>query len=208
MAEISSREPRRRQKRGLKAEQKILEAAEALLREGGFDAAQISRIVEVSGVSNGSFYHHFGSKEAVVRRMIARYCDKAKSMFSGLELADLAYDEAIFRAVCTMICLFEENPELYRTMGARVKAEPDIWEPLRGLRGEFELKLLTEIGPMLSDRGIPDPELAISTMMQSVLAIGTHNILFSSGPIRLYDSHSRDQLVRIAKAVLELEKRS
>lgn len=203
MAENMGTAPRRRQKRGLEAEQRILEAAETLLREGGFDAAQITRIVEASGVSNGSFYHHFGSKEAVVRRMIARYCDRAEVVFSGLDLTGQPYEAAVTRAVHMIVSLFEDNPELYRTMGARVKAEPEIWQPLRDLRDVFERKLQRELGPVLAARGIHDTGLAIATMMQTVLAVSTHNILFSSGPIRLEDSQSRDRLVSVALAILD-----
>ena len=49
---------------------RLLEAARALIGEGGFDAVTIAEITERADVGFGTFYGYFESKEAVVRAVI------------------------------------------------------------------------------------------------------------------------------------------
>jgi AcrR family transcriptional regulator len=53
----------------------ILEAARLLLIKDGFDATSTTRIAEAAGVSVGSLYEYFTSKEALVAKLIKRHCD-------------------------------------------------------------------------------------------------------------------------------------
>jgi AcrR family transcriptional regulator len=48
----------------------VLDAALALVDEGGLAAVTIAALAARSGVSNGSIYHHFGSREGVLRRLL------------------------------------------------------------------------------------------------------------------------------------------
>ncbi len=54
----------------------ILEAAARVLVDDGFDAASTNRIAQVAGVSVGSLYQYFPSKEAIVADLIDRQADK------------------------------------------------------------------------------------------------------------------------------------
>lgn len=46
--------------------QKIFKAAEEILQKDGYEALSIKNICELAGVSNGSFYHHFQTKEELL----------------------------------------------------------------------------------------------------------------------------------------------
>ncbi len=51
--------------------QSLLDAALELVEEGGLDAVTIAALTERSGMSNGSIYHHFGSRAGVFAQLYA-----------------------------------------------------------------------------------------------------------------------------------------
>ncbi|MFD9706227.1 TetR/AcrR family transcriptional regulator [Lentzea sp. NPDC059081] len=51
--------------------QSLLDAALSLVAEGGLDAVTIAALTERSGMSNGSIYHHFGSRAGVFAQLYA-----------------------------------------------------------------------------------------------------------------------------------------
>ncbi|RDI26729.1 TetR/AcrR family transcriptional regulator [Lentzea flaviverrucosa] len=51
--------------------QSLLDAALELVGEGGLDAVTIAALTERSGMSNGSIYHHFGSRAGVFAQLYA-----------------------------------------------------------------------------------------------------------------------------------------
>jgi AcrR family transcriptional regulator len=51
--------------------QALLDAALQLVEEGGLDAVTIAALTERSGMSNGSIYHHFGSRAGVFAQLYA-----------------------------------------------------------------------------------------------------------------------------------------
>ncbi|SER59981.1 transcriptional regulator, TetR family [Lentzea xinjiangensis] len=51
--------------------QSLLNAALKLVEEGGLDAVTIAALTERSGMSNGSIYHHFGSRAGVFAQLYA-----------------------------------------------------------------------------------------------------------------------------------------
>lgn len=70
---------------GLATKRKIIESANSLFREYGFENVSVDSIVERAGVSKGSFYVHFDSKDALTAVLIAEY----------VKHADLSYETFI-----------------------------------------------------------------------------------------------------------------
>jgi AcrR family transcriptional regulator len=58
-----------RSRKGAQTRTRLLEAATAVFAEVGFLEARISDIAERAGLSHGSFYHYFDSKEQVFREV-------------------------------------------------------------------------------------------------------------------------------------------
>lgn len=58
----------------------ILEATARILVKDGYDRASTNRIADAAGVSIGSLYQYFPSKEALVAALIERHMDKMWSL--------------------------------------------------------------------------------------------------------------------------------
>lgn len=60
-----------RSRKGVQTRARLLEAAKQIFEECGFLDARISDIAERAGLSHGSFYHYFESKEEIFREIAA-----------------------------------------------------------------------------------------------------------------------------------------
>ena len=58
-----------RSRKGVATRARLLEAAKAVFEETGFLEARISDIADRAGLSHGSFYHYFESKEQIFREV-------------------------------------------------------------------------------------------------------------------------------------------
>ncbi len=53
----------KQQKKSKETKEKIFQAAKQILQRSGYESLSIKNICEEAGVSNGSFYHHFKTKD-------------------------------------------------------------------------------------------------------------------------------------------------
>ncbi|MFO0550963.1 MAG: TetR/AcrR family transcriptional regulator [Polyangiaceae bacterium] len=67
----------------------IIQAAATVLVEGGYDRMSTNRVAEVAGVSIGSLYQYFPSKEAVLRALVERHEERMLEVMRA-HLADVA----------------------------------------------------------------------------------------------------------------------
>lgn len=64
--------------------ERILNVAETLFAEQGFDAVSMSAIAEAAGVSKANVFHHFSSKNALYLTVLRRACDDANRHLDDL----------------------------------------------------------------------------------------------------------------------------
>jgi AcrR family transcriptional regulator len=78
-----SKEPEERKR-------EIMDAAEEIFSDKGFDHTAVSDIVKKVGVAQGTFYYHFSTKDEVLNAVIERFIDRFEK-----RLTDLAMDPAL-----------------------------------------------------------------------------------------------------------------
>ncbi|MDN7459800.1 TetR/AcrR family transcriptional regulator [Burkholderia gladioli] len=70
--------------------QTILDAAQAIMAGKGFSAVGLNEILSAADVPKGSFYHHFASKDAFGRALLARYFDASLAALDNVLTQDSA----------------------------------------------------------------------------------------------------------------------
>jgi AcrR family transcriptional regulator len=75
----------RKKLQGAETKRKIIESADSLFREYGFENVSVNSIMKRAEISKGDFYVHFDSKDALTAVLIAEY----------VKQADLSYEKFI-----------------------------------------------------------------------------------------------------------------
>ena len=58
----------------------IIEKADTLFYEGGFEATSFADIAAAVGISRGNFYHHFKTKDDILDAVICRRIESTGAM--------------------------------------------------------------------------------------------------------------------------------
>ncbi len=66
--------------------QQIVEAADRLFYERGFEATSFADVSAIVGLSRGNFYYHFKTKDEILGAVIAHRLSKTKAMLDGWEV--------------------------------------------------------------------------------------------------------------------------
>jgi TetR/AcrR family transcriptional regulator, transcriptional repressor for nem operon len=61
----------------------IVEKADTLFYEGGFEATSFADIAAAVGISRGNFYHHFRTKDEILDAVITRRMERTHSMLES-----------------------------------------------------------------------------------------------------------------------------
>src|SRR5258708_30254250 len=72
-----------RRARGVQRIASILDAAETVFAEVGYDEANTNRIAAQAGISPGSLYQFFSNKEAIAQALVARYTEELQQVYGS-----------------------------------------------------------------------------------------------------------------------------
>lgn len=100
----------------------LLDATAHILVKEGFDKASTNRIAELTGVSVGSLYQYFPSKEAVVAALIDRHRQEIASVIRE-ELAEamqLPLEQGVRKLVKVAIRAHRVDPALHRALTEQI----------------------------------------------------------------------------------------
>jgi AcrR family transcriptional regulator len=125
MASRRPREVRRipRQERSRILVDAILTAGARVLAEDGYSRARTAKIARVAGVSEGSLYQYFPTKDALVIAVMRRHVDRMMAAFEDglVELAFLPLREAVRGIVRRTLRAHAIDPALHRVLFQEVR---------------------------------------------------------------------------------------
>jgi AcrR family transcriptional regulator len=110
------------QKRSRATVDALIEATARILVREGFDKASTNRIAEMAGVSVGSLYQYFPSKEALVVAVIDRHHLQIRQAIRGAlaDLATLPLEQAVRMLVAAGIKGHRVDPKLHRVLAEQI----------------------------------------------------------------------------------------
>lgn len=135
--------------RGKESRRRVLDAALTVFRTKGYTATTVDDLCAAAGVTKGSFFHHFDSKEEAALAAIAHWNETTGELFAGAPywkiddprarlLAYLNFRAALVRgALPEFTCLlgtlaqetFASHPTLQATCGAGIAAHAQTLTP-------------------------------------------------------------------------------
>ena len=109
---------RPRQERSRATTDALLTATARLLVKVGFDRASTNRIAAEAGVSVGTLYQYFPSKEALVAAVIERHMDEMLAVLEGSmeRLAGASMETVVRELVGVMVRAHAVDPMLHRVL--------------------------------------------------------------------------------------------
>jgi AcrR family transcriptional regulator len=163
-----------RQARSQETLDRLLDAAEALLEEKGFDDVGVAEIAQRAGSSVGSFYARFPDKAALLHALQERFADE------GTATADDALDparwqgaqipEIVSAVVAFLVGIHRDRRGLLRALWLAQALRPEF----RARATALSLHVSRRLGALLLERRAeiahPDPARAVAFGFWQVLA--------------------------------------
>jgi AcrR family transcriptional regulator len=103
-------------RRGRRSRERVLDAAERVMAEEGFEAATLVRVVAESGIPESSVYHYYGSKDGILLAVMER---GAERFFAGLPDPDKragSPTQHFSQIVSTAVGRLKEHPHFLRLL--------------------------------------------------------------------------------------------
>ena len=177
---VSQLTPRKapKQRRSRQTVEAILTATARVLVQDGYAKTSTNRVAKVAGVSIGSLYQYFPSKEALVLALVNQHCEQMLNLLveSGSSMLDEPLDVAVRTYVRAMLAAHAVDPTLHRVLVTQaLHLGLDV---IAGMEKTARTVVQTYLDHRRSDILVADTELAAFVLVSAVEAV-THNAVIN-----------------------------
>jgi len=169
---LTRREPK--QQRSRQTVEAVLEAVQRVLKRHGAEAVTTNRIAEAAGVSIGSLYQYFPSKEALVAALADRHIGEMKAILREQvpRLLALPLGQAIEQVVRLMVEAHAVDPKLHKVLVEQVPRVGKLHE-VEGLEREMIELTRAYLESKRTELDVEDVELSAYIVVGMIEAL-TH----------------------------------
>ena len=153
----------------------LIEATARVLTKDGYDRASTNRIAAVAGVSIGSLYQYFPSKEALVAAVIDRHTEALSQVARAalLKVAARPIEIAVRELVTAAIDAHRVDPKLHRVLAEEVPRTGRL-ENIDAVERNACAFVRGYLEAHRSEIGAPDLDLAAFIVVTTIEAL-THS---------------------------------
>lgn len=200
--------PRRRpsQSRSRSTVDALLVATARVLVRRGFAGTTTNHIATVAGVSVGTLYEYFPSKDAMVHALIEAHLEQAESAFVDATnrlagaLPRISLDALGRILVDTMVELHAASPRLHRVLFEEVPHTPAVRRRVRALEDRAATGLAAALR-VIPEVRVRDPAIAARLVVDLLEAL-THRWIVDATAGPLPATRLADELVTVIVAYL------
>jgi AcrR family transcriptional regulator len=186
------------QARSRATRERLLDAAEIVFAQKGYDGAKISDIAEEAGVSVGAVYFRFKDKDALFFAIAESFIEDARAglstLFDGAQTAGI--ETTIHRFVTATAQNFRRHKGMFRAIVERGMDHPlamkTIFDFREELAASFEWALY----------GNRRASLAVRVMTQMVYGFLITGVLNDKAPTKITDAEAIAELAKACVAYL------
>ncbi len=200
-----------RSRKGIETRARLVDAAKHVFERDGFLDARISDIAEAAGLSHGSFYHYFESKEQVFREVATEVDELLASPINDVILdpsSPATPQERIRTAIRLHLERYRDESRIMTVIEQVSRFDPQ----LRAVRAERHRRHLAQVEGSIRDlqvRGLVDTRLD-PTIAAAGLGSMTYRfpeLWFVEGLLDCDLDHGADQLALLFVRALGLPDR-
>jgi AcrR family transcriptional regulator len=193
-----------KQARSERTLQRLLDAAEALIRDKGHAAVSIPEIARRAGSSVGGFYARFRDKNELLRALEERHFieldQRVEALADAQRWAQASIADMVGVAVAELVAITRERRQLIAAFLTRAIEDPVIREGGLRFRRRVEARLRALLLARRRELDHPDPALAIDLGIQLCFALMQQHVLIEeteAGGRRLSDDDLRRELATV-----------
>jgi AcrR family transcriptional regulator len=163
------------QQRSEETRSHILQTAAQLFSKTGYDATGVAEICETAGVSKGSFYHHFPSKQSVFMELLNSYLNGIDSGFKLMRQEDKNVPQTILQMAGLVGTLFQSadvHLPIFLEFWTQANHDPHIWETAIAPYRRYQSYFASLIQEGIDEGSLQPVDVQLAARVLVSLAVG------------------------------------
>jgi AcrR family transcriptional regulator len=171
----------------------LVQATARILVKEGFDKASTNHVAEVAGVSVGSLYQYFPSKESLVAAVIERHSQEVMQTVRGelAEIEGLPLQQGVGKLISMAVRAHRVDPKLHRVLAEQIPRVGKL-EKVQTFNQENFTLFRDYLDRHRDEIRDLDPDLAAFVCVTSIEAL-THNAVLHQP--RIFSDEAMQALV-------------